>query len=215
MRAMMVFDRAHWINHPAAVYRAESKPVQLSVAAGLGFAVPSTLMTNDSTARVEDILGTRIAIKSIDTLLLRDGEDQLFGYTQITNWNDVATADLRYAPVTAQTAIEPKTDLRVTVVGDWICCVAIRRHSAGIDGDWRLTPKHDIEIDDFELPVEIEIRCLDLVRKLGLRFGAIDLALADDHYWFIEINPTGEWGWLDNAERRISAAIARELMCPA
>jgi glutathione synthase/RimK-type ligase-like ATP-grasp enzyme len=47
---------------------------------------------------------------------------------------------------------------------------------------------------------------------LGLTYAAIDLALSNGEYWFIEVNPTGEWGWLDGAERPIAAAIAEELM---
>ena len=34
------------------------------------------------------------------------------------------------------------------------------------------------------------------MKKLNLSFGGIDLALVEKKYYFIEINPTGEWGWL-------------------
>jgi len=47
MRSMMAFGGARWFNHPASVYRAETKAVQLTEAAKLGFDVPWTRMTND------------------------------------------------------------------------------------------------------------------------------------------------------------------------
>ena len=35
------------------------------------------------------------------------------------------------------------------------------------------------------------------MRELHLNFGGIDLAYVDGEYYFIEVNPTGEWGWLE------------------
>lgn len=44
--------------------------------------------------------------------------------------------------------------------------------------------------------------------KLKLQFGGIDLIYMKDTYYFIEVNPTGEWGWLLNsAGMRIDIAI--------
>jgi glutathione synthase/RimK-type ligase-like ATP-grasp enzyme len=46
------------------------------------------------------------------------------------------------------------------------------------------------------------------VKDLGLFFGGVDLALVKDRYYFIEVNPTGEWAWLvDAAGLRIDTAI--------
>lgn len=87
----------------------------------------------------------------------------------------------------------------------------IRKGSDGIEGDWRLTKKDDLAIEDYVLSDDVAARCLRLVETLGLRFGAIDLAVSDGRHWFIEINPTGEWGWLDTPRRRLSIAIAEEL----
>ena len=45
--------------------------------------------------------------------------------------------------------------------------------------------------------------------ELGLTFGGIDLALCGDEFYFIEVNPTGEWGWLvKTAGHEIHKAIA-------
>lgn len=34
------------------------------------------------------------------------------------------------------------------------------------------------------------------LQKLNLKFGGIDLIIHNGNYYFIEINPTGEWSWL-------------------
>lgn len=49
-----------------------------------------------------------------------------------------------------------------------------------------------------------------LVQKLGLLYGAIDLALLeDDSYVFFEINPNGQWGWL---EMQVGLPMRRALL---
>lgn len=213
MRSMMAFQDAKWVNHPAAVYLAETKAVQLTTAKKLGFQVPATLMTNDPAAPVGHHIGAQIALKSIDTFLLKDGQDQLFGYTTITTWPSLDTCDLAQAPVTAQQALTGKRDLRVTVIGSRAWCVEITRNDIPVEGDWRLTPKNEICIHDVEIPEAEKQRCISLVRGLNLSYGAIDLAITADGYWFIEINPTGEWGWLDCPERPLAGTIAEHLAC--
>ncbi|OWK32008.1 RimK-like protein [Sphingomonas mucosissima] len=214
MRSMMAFGRARWFNHLSAVYRAETKAVQLAEAARVGFHVPRTVMTNDPGINPPAADGQLVAIKSVDTLLLRDGPDQLFGYTSIMAWNDAAVPELTAAPLTVQQALLEKIDLRVTVVEDRLWCTSIKRGGTGIQGDWRLTAKDQLEIVDHVLSHEDADRCRELVASLGLRYGAIDLAMAAGRTWFIEVNPTGEWGWLDSETRPIAAAIAEALSCP-
>ncbi len=211
LRSMMVFDRARWMNHPAATYSSETKALQLRVAQALGFDVPETKMGNDHGVLAGRPAGSRVALKSIDTLLLREGDEQIFAYTTLVEPERIAVEDMHLAPVTIQASLDPKLDLRVTVVGDRLWCAEVRSRGNPIAGDWRLTPKSDLTYPMHDLPPEIAERCLALVSRLGLRFGAIDLALCDGRYYFIEINPTGEWGWLEAPDRQIAAAIAEEL----
>ena len=53
-----------------------------------------------------------------------------------------------------------------------------------------------------------------LARRLGLSFAAIDLVETPEGTFFIEVNPTGEWGWLSNPEQPIDFAIAAWLAQP-
>lgn len=62
--------------------------------------------------------------------------------------------------------------------------------------DWRRTDKDLLSYVLIQLPRSICDKLLQLMKHLGLTFGGIDLVLADNIYHFIEINPTGEWGWL-------------------
>lgn len=215
-RSLMVFEHCRWINHPCATYQAENKPYQLRRAAQLGFSIPKTLVTNSKPEADHAIWsGTSgcAAIKALDSFLVRlaSGEDA-FCYTQRVAFDEVMPADLKAIPIIIQEFLAPKIDLRVTVVGDHCYAAAVTLDRRGVEGDWRLA-KDRVSFEVHQLPDIVHARCVELVRVLGLKFGAIDLALVEGDYYFIEINPTGEWAWLVTQCRfPIDSAIAEELL---
>ncbi|MGA2269953.1 MAG: RimK-like protein [Bryobacteraceae bacterium] len=199
VRSTMIFDRCVWINHPARTYSAEHKALQLKVAAQVGFDVPRTSIANSGTP-VERVAGTSdcVAVKGLDTVLVREGNTESFGYTNLLSPEEIHSSELRSAPLILQEGLKSKLDLRVTVVGDVTWCASVTVHGEPIVGDWRLA-KADAEFARTDLPTTIAARCVSLVRRLGLQFGAIDLALSQGRYYFLEVNPTGEWAWLQAA----------------
>jgi hypothetical protein len=107
------------------------------------------------------------------------------------------------APAAFQTRIVGKRDIRATVVGGKVLAAETTSQQV----DWRVD--RDAHWSRHTLPGEVERCCLSLLDDLGIRFGGIDLAL-DEHgeYWFLEVNPNGEWAWLEKEGLPISAAIA-------
>ena len=213
LRGLCVFHHAAWMNSPAATYIAESKPYQLSVAASCGFQIPTTLATNDAN-RIREIFPSSVAIKSLDTVLLREGDDCLFTYTILNPGEELSDETVHVAPLMAQQALKEKSDLRITVVGEEMFAVRVLSRGSNIVGDWRTVSKNDLEFHDIVLSDEIAQRCNLLTRRLGLSFAAIDLIETPQGVFFIEINPTGEWGWLSTKERPIDRAVASWLGNP-
>ena len=213
MRSFMVFDSCLWINNPAATYKAEHKAVQLITAKAIGFEVPRTVITNHASGIRAAAQGdTTVAIKGLDTVLVRQDEVETFGYTSLLETAFAEQAHLASAPLIAQQALTNKLDLRVTVVGDTVFCSSVQQKGYPIKGDWRLV-KSCAEFRPFDLPQDIVTKCIRLTKSLGLTFGAIDLALQDGSYYFLEINPTGEWAWLvDQSNLPIDRAIVAKLM---
>lgn len=212
MRSLMVLDQCLWVNHPSRAYEAEHKAVQLRAGAELGFAIPRTCVTNSSAACHYVAEGSQeVAIKGLDTVLTREGPVETFGYTNILAVGDVERSELASAPTILQEALVDKLDLRVTVVGSNLWCAAVTTKGKRVRGDWRLA-KADAEFNDFRLPRSVSLKCIALTKALGLHYGAIDLALCGDEYYFLEINPTGEWAWLQSAIGfDISEQLARYL----
>ena len=213
LRSLSVFRDAAWMNSPAATYLAESKPYQLSVAHRYGFKIPHTLVSNDAAYLQRAFLGS-LVIKSLDTVLLRDRDDCLFAYTTIGSSSELRDATVRAVPLLAQQELPDKTDLRVTIIGDQVFPVRILSHGRGIAGDWRKLPKADLHYVDARLSASVVRCCRRLVEALGLNFAAIDLLETPSGVYFLEVNPTGEWGWLTSAERPMHRAISSWLANP-
>jgi hypothetical protein len=206
-RSLTIFRDARWVNHPVPTYAAETKPYQLVVAASLGFAVPRTFVANSLPSPLSD--QDTVAMKALDTFLVRQGDHDLFFYTTTVRPSDLTPSATRAMPVIFQTLIHPKTDVRVTVVGE--TCFAAET-PGDVRGDWRLQ-KDEIQFRRATLSEDVRGKCVALTRALGLRFGAIDLVRSDGTDWFLEINPTGEWAWLEDLfDGEIARAIAEELL---
>ena len=210
LRSLTIFDKARWLNQPSSTYLAETKAYQLCVAKKIGFEIPKTLIGNDA-HRFQNF-ENQVIIKSLDTILLREDKDCLFTYSTVKDTCELTDANVSAAPLTVQDYITPKIDIRVTVIGSELNAVKITSKGKGIDEDWRTVARENIEYNDIQLPTEIKNNCLTLLEHLNLSFGVIDLILSNKKFVFIEINPTGEWGWLVDPNRRFDKHIADWLM---
>ncbi len=201
-----------WLSSPQAIWSAERKPYQLVVADQLGFALPETIVTNDQTEVTRFAQEHRLVAKAVSSGYIAgsDGNEAIF--TSALAPTDLEDLDgLMLAPVTFQEHVKKVSDIRVTVVGEELFAAEIlsqERESSKVD--WRATDDPELKHSRHELPKSLSERCLRLVSNLGLVFGAIDMALkADGTYVFFEINPNGEWLWLeDQLDFPISDRIA-------
>jgi glutathione synthase/RimK-type ligase-like ATP-grasp enzyme len=49
------------------------------------------------------------------------------------------------------------------------------------------------------LPSAIQAKLLALMDRLGLVFGCVDIILTPaGEYVFLEVNPSGQWGWIED-----------------
>jgi len=212
---MMVFDTPLWVNHPWQTYRAESKPFQLRSAALAGFVIPETRICNAPPPKDDKVWrgSQQAVVKALDSFLVRVSEkEDAFFYTRSIMAEELEAYSLAEMPVIFQERIEPKTDLRVTVVGDHVFPVTILLSGQGIEGDWRLK-KNAVEYRPYELPATVQAACVTMMQKMGLIFGAIDLAVRNGSHYFLEINPTGEWAWLVDQLGLPIAEVIADALC--
>jgi len=212
-RGLIVFRNCLWVNHPKETYVAENKIFQLNIAHRLGFEIPKTIIANTNKFIANSFpKKEKIVLKTLDSMILKLDESDAFIYTNQINISDIYRDELSIAPSIFQDCLINKTDIRVTVIKDKTFGVYIQCDGKGVDGDWRLM-KDKVEYIPFKLPRDIRNMCIKLVRNLGLNFGAIDLAKVDDKYYFLEINPTGEWAWLVNRANLPIDVVIADVLC--
>jgi len=72
----------------------------------------------------------------------------------------------------------------------------------------------DIKYATHQLPPDTATKLHELMNRLGLVYGAIDLRLTPDgRYVFLEINPAGQFLYIEKATGQpITAALAQTLL---
>ncbi|MGC0327049.1 ATP-grasp ribosomal peptide maturase [Streptomyces sp. SAI-170] len=197
-----------WVNHPLRNAAADYKPAQLAVAQRLGMAVPPTLVTNDPAEARHFIAGhDRVIFKTLRwTPYQRDG-------VPVTGWADLVTAGeidegVRVVPHLFQAVVDKVADVRVLVVGRRV--FAVRIESGMLD--WR-RDYSALAYSVVDLPRHVEKGLLAFLDHFGLVSGSFDLAVDKaDGLWWLELNPNGQWGWLEEATGlSMSAAFAQLL----
>jgi glutathione synthase/RimK-type ligase-like ATP-grasp enzyme len=196
-----------WINDPVRDSAAAHKPWQLETARDVGLAIPDTLMTTDPEkvrAFWESRRGEVIYKPFLQTF-------HSWRETRQLKREELALLDsVRLAPVIFQSLVPGAADLRVTIIGDEIFPAAVDIDKMEYKLDVRLNQQ---AYERHQLPADVGARLLELMRRLGLEYGAIDLRLTPDgEYVFFEVNPAGQFLFVEHAcGLPISAALAARL----
>ena len=203
-----------WLNAPLDIFAAEDKPRQLMLASEIGFNVPQVLITNDITS-VREVIQAGPAIgKPLRQALINGEQERVIFTSRLEHLNDSDGDAIALAPLIVQTEIKKQYDVRVTVVGSQVFATAIRsQEHEETTVDWRRGSRPDLKHERIELTREVEDQCAALMSRLSLRYGAIDFICDQEgKLWFLEINPNGQWAWIENLTGYpIAAAIVDEL----
>lgn len=205
----------------STVRAAEHKPRQLAIAHALGLDVPRTLTSNapDAVRRFWDECGGQVVVKALSSFAIYDQA----GRENVVFTSPLAAAELDHldqlalAPMTFQEHLAKSVELRVTLIGG-------RAFAAAVDSqalersrvDWRKEGARLLRAwTPYPLPGDVAHRLLALAARLGLSFGAADVVVTPDgRHVLLEINPGGEWFWLDDVfgPAALSSAIAETLL---
>lgn len=201
---------AFWVNDPARDQIAHRKAYQLGAAQDAGLRIPQTLITNDprEARAFADARGYRgIVYKAFSATQEEWRETRVLKQEEIDLLESV-----RYAPVIFQEYIEAVYDVRVTMVGGQVFAAAIHSQQTEYPVDFRMDIA-SARIEAVQLPDEVEELLRDLMRRLGLEYGAIDMRRTpDDRFVFLEINPAGQWLFIEQESgQQIAGALARRL----
>ncbi|MBY7813861.1 hypothetical protein KW448_19710 [Vibrio fluvialis] len=204
-----------WLSSPIDISLAEDKPKQLLLANQLGFNVPDNIITNDIKPALELSQTHSLIVKPLRQALLQDEQEKVIFTNRAEGLSEEHTQSVGFSPIIFQQEIKKKYDVRVTVVGNKVFSTAIWSQShTETSVDWRIGGHCDLKHELIILPESINNQCLQLTKLLNLKFSAIDLICdKNNKYWFLEINPNGQWAWIENqTQAPISRSIVDELV---
>lgn len=209
-------SKAKWINPMFATHIAERKLFQLQFASQIGFITPKTIITNSPDDAIKFLHGNlKSIIKPISNGLqvLDDAVYSIYTSEIDRNYfNDFKGNTVFETPVFLQEMIPNKADIRITIVRDKVFAVRIEK-SDSAEVDWR-KPGVVKKYTPTTLPEKIVQHLLRLNEGLSLVYSAIDLIQTpNDEYVFLEVNPVGEWVWLEQElGLNISETLINEIL---
>jgi ATP-grasp ribosomal peptide maturase len=205
-----------WVNHPFRVADAEYKPLQYTTAAECGLDVPCTVITNapGDAAKHGAHLGSSAVYKTFASATIVDGQQVKLVYTTSVTAFDMADARVALTAHQFQQQVPKVRDVRATAVGKRVFAANILGGDVTAGGllDWR-ADYNALRYEPVQLPDSVESSLLRMTERLGLSFAVADFVVtADDQHYFVDLNPNGQWGWIQEATGLpIAAAIADEL----
>jgi hypothetical protein len=198
------FEAARYVNHPWRDDAAGHKTLQLAAAERAGLRVPPTLVTSDPAA-ARAFLRRRGRAGAVHKQL--DPSEADWRRTRRAGEAAVLRG-LRAAPLILQQRV-PGLDVRVTAVGDELYAAEIDARRSPSPDDYRGFEDR-CRFAACRLPARVEAGLRRLLADLGLDFAAVDLRRdADGGWFFLEVNPAGQWLWVERRTGQpITAALA-------
>ncbi|WP_405056927.1 ATP-grasp ribosomal peptide maturase [Kribbella sp. NBC_01505] len=200
-----------WLNNPGRMADARVKPYQLAVAARVGLTVPRTLVTN----RPDDVVSFgkrvgRIVTKSLSTIVYEDADEgRGLLYTSEVPEADWGHPGIAVTAHLFQEVVERDYEVRLTYVDGQCFAAAIKPDDPNGAVDIRAHSRA-VTYRETRVPSEVQKAVGEMMKRLGLLFGAFDFIVRPDGSWvFIEVNPNGQWAWIEQETGLpISAALA-------
>lgn len=212
-----------WINHPSSNFGASHKVHQLAMAQACGLSIPTWLVTTEPREAHEFLneFGPKIVAKPLSGGYIerQRPEDDTLIYTQLIDHSRSELFDrLPACPVLFQQRIEKRVDVRIVAVDDSM--VATTLSAKDVDGSQQLDIRRDnmrhVEYAPVAIPDSVANCIRVLMAQYRLRFSAMDFAIDTDGRWvFFEINPNGQWAWLDLAGACDAGALFVDAMEPS
>lgn len=213
-----------WMNSLEVNAQLDSnKWLQMKGAAEIGLKIPDSLITNipsDALAFCDE-QNKSVALKAIKQEVIRYADKKTtmimtkrLGEAEITQDN---FKGVTLTPAFLQQYVEKERELRITVVGKKIfCCEIDSQQTSETREDWRahILAGEAPPLKSHNLPNDIGRKCVELLEKLQLPFGCIDMIITPEReYVFLEVNPNGQWAWVEQKTGLpISSEIARFLI---
>jgi glutathione synthase/RimK-type ligase-like ATP-grasp enzyme len=199
-----LFPKAKWVNDYHNLHLPSNRINQIPVAQQLGISIPPTLVTNHYEPALKFLQQySDCIIKSMRYSGFLHEDVQ---YACFTRPIDIETLEefresIHLAPLFIQKRISKKAEYRVTLIGKqhFVCRLDVDHlNDPDVDMDWRVIEPDKVTHVPDTLPDSYIYKLRQMLEIFGLNFGAFDIIRDDDdELYFIELNPNGQWYWIE------------------
>ncbi|MET3036190.1 MvdC/MvdD family ATP grasp protein [Chryseobacterium sp. NRRL B-14859] len=194
---MTTLEDIPWVNPYEKERKIDgNKMFQLKIAKKNNLTIPETLFSNDEEKIItffdKHCQGKAVAKLHSVVAKSMDGESQIA--TMVIEKETLSyLSDIEYCPMIFQPYIDKEYELRIIYVDGEFFTGKINNSE---NADWRVA-RDDYFWSAYELPEDIKTNLTSMMKEMGLYIGAIDMIKGKDGaYYFLEVNPQGEWGML-------------------
>ncbi|MFW0862208.1 MAG: MvdC/MvdD family ATP grasp protein [Candidatus Komeilibacteria bacterium] len=197
-----LFSESKWLDFPQYRIAASNKILQLMAARESGFAIPSSVITNNEESAKKFLAEGESIFKTLRYPIVDFGERGVGMINTTLIRDDLIDSVCSQVSVTAnyfQHYVSKLYELRVHVIGGDIVAVKIESQSnADSKIDWRVADFDYLDYEEVVLPGRVQGMILEFMARLRLNFGVLDMIVTpEEEYVFLEINPNGNWTWLE------------------
>jgi hypothetical protein len=184
---------------------------QLSLASRLGVAVPRTVVSNDPKSAKDIIRSPRVVVKALQSHFVEAKPGLLAGiFPEVMEQCCLDVPQQPpWPPVIVQEFVEHERELRVYFIGGETYSYSIAKTSpADIWLDSSL-----VTVLETDTPPEFAAAATRIATAMGLEYGAFDFLVKKGEPVFLEVNPDGDWSWIEDRTEQptITRAVARML----
>ncbi|WP_313805983.1 hypothetical protein [Flavobacterium sp.] len=90
-------------------------------------------------------------------------------------------------------------EIRVIYIDGRMYSACIYNFDNNVDYRTKLWKMNDLRIIPFQLPTDVESKLINVFKKFNMNYGSADLMFSNEEYYFLEINPTGQISFINNA----------------
>ncbi len=195
-----------WLTPLDRLFFAENKLLQVRAAEQLGVPVPATAVAA-SASDVPDELGSPLVVKPLGPSHFTDdaGTEQVL-WSQPLERSALELAHLKGAPFILQQQLAAEKHLRVVTVRDcvWVCAL----EAAALPLDWRRSEEAHRAFQPLDEP-DVAEAARRIAAALGVGYSSQDWIVSGERFYFIELNPAGQWLFLpEPVASEVTAEIA-------
>jgi hypothetical protein len=151
----------------------------------------------------------------VKTLVPEMIETERLGFVYTTEIPAGANLDSRYPWFTQHMRRCGRDATVVFILGECFAFETVEDRAAS-GTDWRAHIGTDRQLAwrRIDIPKDVAESCRTFMERSGLHYGRFDFICDDDGWWFLECNPNGQYGWLDDDSAWLHAKVLDAVLSP-